>query len=113
MKLPNVGEAQIDREKITGYLLSTLHPDGAGKAAFFSSFGFRADDWAAFARALQQHALRHDVLSVIESPYGKRYVVEGDLETPGGRSPTVRTVWIIDKGSTNPRLITAYPIEVP
>jgi hypothetical protein len=31
------------------------------------------------------------------------------IETPGGRMPAVRTVWIVDHGTTAPRLVTAYP----
>jgi hypothetical protein len=40
---------------------------------------------------------------------GEKYVLEGLLETPGGKRPPVRTVWIIDAGLTAPRLVTAYP----
>ena len=38
MRLPNAAEAQVDSEKITGYLLSANHPDGRSKAEFFARF---------------------------------------------------------------------------
>ena len=40
-----------------------------------------------------------------------RYAIDGPLESPDGRNPLVRTVWMLEKGSTAPRLITAYPLE--
>jgi len=42
---------------------------------------------------------------------GIKYIVDGRLSTPSGKKVTVRTVWIVDKGSENPRLVTAYPGE--
>ena len=109
VKIPNRNEAFIAREKITQYLLNTNHPEGESKAAFFSRFGFRVEDWGTLSEALQIHADRSDVVEVTETEWGTEYVVEGVLETPDGRSPEVRTVWIVDRGSNFPRLITAYP----
>ena len=71
MKLPYAEHVRVDREKVTDYLLSPSHPDGASKANFFTRYG--------------------------------------DLEAPDGRRPLVRTVWILAKGSAEPRLVTAYP----
>ena len=109
MRLPNAAEAQVDSEKITGYLLSAIHPDGRSKAEFFSRFGFSLGNWRVLMVALRQHGANSPVLEVVESPYGARYIVEGELETPDGRNPQLRSVWITEDGSTTPRLITAYP----
>jgi len=46
----------------------------------------------------------------VRSEYGVRYCVEGPIETPSGVRPNIRTVWIIEEGVSEPRLITAYPI---
>ena len=43
MKLPNVHRAQIERGKITDYLLSLVNPRSRAKADFFLSFGFSRD----------------------------------------------------------------------
>lgn len=51
----------------------------------------------------------YNVVKVVESEYGTRYSVDGLLETPDSRNPYIRTVWIIEKKSTTPRLITAHP----
>ena len=109
MKLPHGESAWVGREKITDYLLSPSHPDGAGKAAFFTGYGFRAEEWEVFTRVLRKHGQTHPVIKVVDSDFGSRYAIDGILETPDGRQPFVRTVWILEKGSTEPRLVTAYP----
>ena len=111
LKLPNAHQARIDRAKVINYLLSTSHPDGQSKAAFFSRFGFEAEQWQRFAAALRDHGARNEIAEMTVSDYGTRYSVNGIIETPDGRNPYVRTVWIIDKANNEPRLITAYPLR--
>jgi hypothetical protein len=111
MKLPNAEKAKVDREKVTGYLLCTSHSDGANKAAFFSRYGFTAGAWEVLAEALQDHGRSHPVCGSVPSAYGTRYSVDGPLKSPDGRNPKVRTVWIAERGSETPRLITAYPVK--
>jgi len=43
--------------------------------------------------------------------YGTRYMIEGALNTPDGRNPQVRTVWIIRDDETNPGFVSAYPLK--
>ncbi len=109
MDLPNAHLAIVDKEKITDYLLNPAHPDNGGKARFFLGLGFTADEWRIFADALQRLAHSFPVTEHVESPHGVKYIVIGPIETPSGGSPTVRTVWIIDKGNDKPRLVAAYP----
>lgn len=109
MKLPNNDKAIVPREKIEDYLLSHTHRDGRSKAAFFTQFGFSADVWQTLAEALLQHATEHEVAKVETSPFGTRYVIEGELHTPDGRAPLVRVIWFVDNGTGTPRLATAYP----
>ena len=107
--LPNASSCRVDREKITGYLLCPTHPDGAAKAHFFRRFGFDLENWKELAAALRAHGQSHAVAEVVESSHGIRYSVGGPLRSPDGRNPTVRTVWIVERGSRQARLITAYP----
>jgi hypothetical protein len=67
MKLPNADQAIIDREKITEYLLNTAHRSGASKARFFTEFGFELAAWEVLAKALIEHAQRHEVRKVTET----------------------------------------------
>ena len=111
MRLPNAESCSVAREKVVGYLLSETHPDGASKAKFFREFGFRPEDWQAFADALCQHGREHAMANVVESVHGIRYTVDGALRTPSGQSPMVRTVWVVEGGGRGPRLITAHPLR--
>lgn len=111
MKLPNHREARIPKGKVTGYLLSTTHRDGRHKAAFFMSYGFSAEGWEVLANALHRHAAENEVVKTGQTPFGTRYVVEGPLSTPNGRSVNVRVVWFVEHAETIPRLVTAYPLE--
>ncbi|MBM3889311.1 MAG: hypothetical protein FJ388_09320 [Verrucomicrobia bacterium] len=92
MKLPNVQQIRVEREKITDYLLNAAHRYGASKARFFATFGFRAEDWEGLAAALRAHGQRHDVVKVKRTVFGPRYEVEGELEAADGRRPRIRTV---------------------
>ncbi len=111
MKLPNVESAVVPEAKITGYLLSTTHRDGRHKAVFFRSFGFAVGDWQALAAALLRHAEEHEVARAEKTPFGTRYVVEGTIGTPSGRTPSMRSVWFVDNDQDAPRFVTAYPLE--
>ena len=110
MNLPNALNAVVERKKIAEYLLAFDHPEGTGKAEFFTRFGFITDDWQILARALVEHAKTYPVASTSESPYGTKYRIEGPILCPDGRSPSIRAVWIIDIGADAPRLVTAYPL---
>lgn len=110
MELPNADQAQVDSTKITDYLLSSAHPDGGNKAAFFAAFGFRVEEPEVLRQALLKHGATQRVANVVESRYGMRYIVEGALEAPDGRNPIIRTIWILAHESGAPRLITAYPV---
>jgi hypothetical protein len=111
MKLPNGDKAQVPQTKITKYLLSLAHEDGRSKANFFLHFGFSPDKWQELAAALQQHAQQQTVTTVETSPFGKRYIIEGTIKAPNGRTPFVRTIWFIEDGEETPRLVTAYPLR--
>jgi hypothetical protein len=108
-KLPDFTAATVEMRKIVAYLLSPSHPDGASKAIFFSSFGFQVSQWQELADALRELAVKSSVVETVETPHGRKYIVDGILETPSGASPAVRTVWIIDSGGQVPRLVTAFP----
>lgn len=110
-KLPNAEKGLVPEAKITRYLLDLTSKQGKGKAQFFMRFGFTMSSWELLAAALKQHAMTHDVTDTRETPYGTHYVVEGELQTPDGRLPQVRSVWKIETGDTVPSLVTAYPLE--
>ncbi len=111
MKLPRANLAVVNREKIMEYLLNREHPDNGGKAEFFIALGFNLDEWEILAESLRQLAVLSEVSRSMASPHGKKYIVDGQIETPIGKTPIVRTIWIVDTGESIARLVTAYPHE--
>jgi hypothetical protein len=81
----------VPREKIVEYLSSLAHRDGRNKALFF--FGFSVDAWQTLANVLLRHAAEHEVAKIEASQFGARYIVEGELHAPDGRTTLVRVVW--------------------
>lgn len=113
MRLPNAEHAIIEDSKITQYLLSSTHPRGAAKAAFFESFGFRLDAWQLLATALFDHAQSHEASHTASTHFGEAFEVNGRLVSPDGRNPWVLVVWFYLNGESEPRLVTAVPSKGP
>jgi hypothetical protein len=109
MKLPNADKAIVEREKIVDYLLNPAHPDNSGKAEFFETLGFRRKEWKTLAAAFLNMARHLEVSQSMKSPHGQKYVIIGRIESPGGKSPLVKMIWIVDSGVEAARLVTAYP----
>lgn len=107
--LPNAEMAVIDAEKLRDYVLSSTHPVGRFKAAFFRRMGYSNQDWRAFENHLRELILSQGVTKVEETPYGTKYVIEGPLVGPAGDTMQIATVWVILKGDDVPRFVTAYP----
>jgi filamentous hemagglutinin len=111
MNLPNVEHALVEREKITDYLLNPAHRYGESKARFFLAFGFHLDKWEELSDALREHGQTHPITRTKATPFGPRYEIDGELNTPDGQRPRIRTVWPLDHGQLAPCLITVHPLE--
>lgn len=110
MKLPNREKVYIQSSKIHDYLLSNLHPIGKWKAKFFRAYGFEEINEDMLVQQLIKIAHSEDVIDIISSPHGMKYIIEGSLETPINIFVKIRTVWIIEEGQNRPRFVTAYPM---
>jgi len=84
---------------------------GQHKAVYFHSFGFNLEAWEELASALLNHARQHEVVETVVTPFGRNFVIEGELSTPDGRAPNVRVVWFIANGEDFATLATAYPLN--
>lgn len=111
MKVPNLENAEVPAAKIANYLLSESHPDGKHKARFFQAVGFLLDDCGTLEQALLKHLAEHEVAKVEATTFGTRYVVEGIIEAPDGRTPLLRTVWFIRNEEEVPQFVSAYPLR--
>jgi hypothetical protein len=107
-KLPGLPAIQVDDVKVRDYLLNPENPQNSGKAGLFTRFGFSRERWAELAESLGRHPVFNDVISTVSSSHGVKYVVQCALQTPDGRNPCLRSVWIVQPGRPGPRLVTAY-----
>ena len=110
MRLPNAQSATVAERKVTHYLLNPAHPAGGSKASFFLRFGFTATKWQQLAEALLRHARENEGVETEKTAYGTRYVVDGPLISPDGRSLNVRSAWYIHSDNDAPRFVTAHPL---
>ncbi len=111
MRLPNAERAIVPPAKIVSYLLSPTHRAGKSKAAFFSAFGFSANDWPIMQTALRRHATENAVSKADETSFGARYVVDGPMCAPDKTLLNVRSVWYIDGEGSAPKFVTAHPLR--
>ena len=111
MFLPRPDEVSVARAKIVDYLLAAHHRTGAAKARWFASFGFSPVRWTELADALRTHARRNIVTLVDDTPFGRRYTIDGPIESPDGRNPHVRSIWFVDTERDQPRFVTAFPLR--
>jgi hypothetical protein len=111
LKLPNLDRRAIDIAKISAYLLNARHPVGAAKAAFFFGFGFQEGEPERLRDAIMTHPVDNQVISTVTTPFGAKYVVQCMLNTPDGRNPCIRSIWVIEAIGMTPRLVTAYPMD--
>ena len=109
MGLPNRENAYIPRSKLIEYLLSETYPVGRGKARSFYAAGFDKTNVDILVQGLIAIAQHDEVDEVTSSPHETKYVIDGALESPNGGLLPLRTVWIIDRGQSIPRFVTAYP----
>jgi hypothetical protein len=111
MRLPNANTAVVPDGKISGYLLDADHPAGRHKARFFRSLGFRTLDPEALRAALLEHAQNCPVISCLDTLFGRKYLLDGEIYGPDGRSAIMRSVWILTENTDCPRFVTAYPVR--
>ncbi|WP_174287181.1 DUF6883 domain-containing protein [Sphingomonas bacterium] len=104
-----VGDRFVLRRKVENYLLQLTHLDGGSKARFFMAHGFSADDPDRLIAALSAHPDDNPVVAVRESQHGVTSVIRCRLRSPDGRDPCVQTIWMLDKGGSIHRFVTAYP----
>ena len=110
MQLPNLTGAVVAPEKVHDYLLTEEPEKGRGKPGFFVRFGFVREQWEVLADALREHAERHDATEQPD-PWGTKYLITGEIESPDGRNLRILEVWLVDTGKDVPRFISARPVS--
>ncbi len=110
MKLPHPKKITIPKEKLVNYILSETHPTGKFKARIFRKLGFDETNINIFKKELQLIVKSQETTEVLVSPYGTKYIIDGQIKTPNGKTIKIRTIWIIEMGQDRPRFITLYPV---
>jgi len=111
MTAPNWLRAEVNPRKLLDYLLSTTHPRGRSKAAFFRAIGFTTANHSELAEALRGHALNGYATVCETTRYGTLYQVDGEIISPSGKPAYLRSIWLVRPGGDTPQFITAYPLR--
>jgi uncharacterized protein YukE len=103
---PDFGSVEVDSNKISGYAMNPDHPVGGNKyRVIHSATGLGVDDAASVERQIRDGVRMGTPILGKVNEWGQRWAVDVPLIGPSG-SMTVRTAWILDNGSTMPRLVT-------
>ncbi len=110
MLLSNAQNAIVDIRKLRDYCLNPLHDEGKHKARLFAAaFGMTAQDAKELRELLLAAVLDNEAVLGRRDKYGQRYIVDFELEWHN-RLALVRSAWIIEDGSTAPKLTSCYPL---
>lgn len=109
MKLPSGQAAIVDRQKLVDYCLNPEHPRGKHKARVFATaLGFNAENADQLRALLLAAAATEDAQPAASDRYGDRYVLDSNMTGPNGATAVVRSLWIIRRGETAPRLTSCF-----
>jgi hypothetical protein len=111
MRLPHADKVVVPHAKLVGYLLSFQHPYGRTKARFFTQLGFSTANWRDLKQAIKRIATTQQITGAMETPYGTKYIVDGQLPAASGAGADIRTVWFVEAGEEIPQFVTAYPLR--
>ncbi|MFC4149623.1 WXG100 family type VII secretion target [Micromonospora mangrovi] len=103
---PDFTDPEIDPRKITAYAMNPDHPRGRDKYRVIrSATGLDIGDAALIEQQIRDGVREGSPIMGRADEYGQRWAVDVPLTGPGG-TIVVRTAWILDVGSSTPRLAT-------
>jgi hypothetical protein len=98
----------VPSDKLTGYLLSTTHPIGRYKSAFFLGLGYTPDAYERLEEDLKALLAASAEIGEVTA-FGQKIQSRGQIAGPNGRAGRVLAIWIILSGESLVRFVTAYP----
>lgn len=108
-KLPNWREAEIPSQKLSGYALNMNHPTGHHKAIVFrDALGYTDANEEELKASLYDGLSKWKATQRPETVHGQAYEVNMIITGSNGKRAQVTSGWMIDKGKSNPRLVTVY-----
>jgi hypothetical protein len=106
---PSFEKAEIDKRKITEYVLNADHPQGRHtSAAITSATGLTGRDADRIEAQIRDGAAKGAPVAGQSDHYGQRWSVDVPVTGPAG-TMLVRTSWIVEPGSDRPRLAALAP----
>jgi hypothetical protein len=102
-------QLRIPEGKIENYLLNIYHPEGVFKALFFIKNGFVPSEPLDLSQALINQAIVNSVEKLIETEFGKKFIIRGFLKTPDKKDIKIISVWFQNLNEELVNLVTAYP----
>jgi uncharacterized protein YukE len=111
---PDFSYAEVDAEKLTDYAMNPNHPRGRHKYRVISSAtGLDTGDATYIEKQIREGVRGGTPIGGKSDEFGRRWTVDLPLSGPKG-TITVRTAWIVDAGSSTPRLVTiSFPKQAP
>ncbi len=99
--------------KITHYLLADATAEAAGKRKFFTSIGYRLENWQTLQAALAEHpAIATPTGTRPDIGFGEKHIFLCHLPpAPNGRTYCIRSVWM--RRGADFHFVTAYPQPPP
>jgi hypothetical protein len=106
--IPGAERAIISPEKVVQYLLNPMHSEGCSKARWLLQAGFEQSRPEELIETIRRQHLVLDAQPGRPTPFGRKFEIHAPLVGPSG-TVSVTTIWIIEKGTDYPRLITLVP----
>jgi hypothetical protein len=111
MKLPNFERAVVEIAKLRDYSLNPLHDVGKHKARVFqAALGLTVADADWLRERVLEAAYNREVVAGPASVFGEKYIIDL-LVVREDRMATVRTSWIVERGTDFPRLTSCYVLR--
>lgn len=108
MQVPNPEHAVVEIEKLRDYCLNPEHEVGGHKAIVFaSSLGLTQKDAVWLRTVLLEAVISGDCRPGKPNRFGDVFVVDFEAAWQD-KSAVIRSVWIIETGENNPRLVSCY-----
>jgi hypothetical protein len=103
---PRFENVEIDQRKISEYVMNAEHPHGQHKFRVINSAtGLTAKDADQIETQIRDGVKNGTPVAGKNDQYGQRWSVDIPVTGPAG-TMTVRTAWIVEPGSDQPRLAT-------
>ncbi len=107
-KLPNAERAVVPIEKTRDYCLNPEHDEGKHKAEVFRRlFGFTQADAETLRVMISEAAQTYDASESQTLAHGQMFTLDFPAQSLRGEV-TIRTAWIVERGTDFPRLVTCY-----